>query len=725
MLSTSSASFANGNGEDISIVEDSNTKKDVKKSIADGVPSIDFSDRVYQILEKEMSTLIILKILGRNIGISTLQNKLYGIWRPSKPFQLMNIENGYFLAKFQNSIDYDKVLSQGPWVIFDYYLTVQPWSIDFNSNLHYPNLIQTWIRFPRPPSHLYKRQILMEIGSLIGKITKLDINTDSRARGRYARIVVFVNLGKPLISKILINDLEASSLEQESTKNPKSMLESKGKGILIDSDVNVNTGRKDVGNGLNKTNLNWPIGQGRMEHEFPSIKQANHVVVYNPVFEENSFMNVKVKEGVLDARNHSTVVFNNKRSLETGDSAGSNLVKVGCKSQIAKKSISKVRWKLNKTLKGPGNRFKISENSRVSFADSMKRAATLITSEIEEQSAKDLSRRLEQEVDISSSAYSFSRLILVAFVYGSPDKVKKNIFWNDLSRSILVRDEPWMAIGDFNTKATDGSEQWELFGFFLDCVVTPLPRIKSDHHSLLLNLYSQVMNVFNRSFRFLAGWLQHHNFSDFVKENWSFDGNMTNAIVGFTDRLKNWNNCVYGHISQRKCRLMHKHSNVQRVVDLSGSNSLRHKEFMIREELESIFYHEEIFWKQKSRYVDFLGRNVMSEEIKVTLFDMAPFKDPGSDGFQAGFFQKQWEIIVEDICDWVKNVFDGEIIDPEFNNTLIVLISKVQNPENFSQFRPINLSSILYKLVMKIIANRFKVIFPKIIGQEQAGFIVG
>lgn len=126
----------------------------MKKSIVDGVPSIDFSDRVYQILEKEMSTSIILKILGRNIGISTLQNKLYGIWRPSKPFQLMNIENGYFLAKFQNSIDYDKVLSQGPWIIFDYYLNVQPWSIDFNSNLPYPNLIQTWIRFPRLPSHL-------------------------------------------------------------------------------------------------------------------------------------------------------------------------------------------------------------------------------------------------------------------------------------------------------------------------------------------------------------------------------------------------------------------------------------------------------------------------------------------------------------------------------------------------------------------------------------------
>ncbi|KAH1121278.1 hypothetical protein J1N35_004438 [Gossypium stocksii] len=117
----------------------------------------------------------------------------------------MDIKNGYFLAKFQNSGDYDKILSQGPWVIFGHYLTIQLWSINFNPNLPYPNLVQTWIRFPGLSSHLYKRQILMEIGGLIGKVTKLDFNTDSRARGIYARMAVFVDLGRPLISKILIN----------------------------------------------------------------------------------------------------------------------------------------------------------------------------------------------------------------------------------------------------------------------------------------------------------------------------------------------------------------------------------------------------------------------------------------------------------------------------------------------------------------------------------------
>ncbi|PPD93498.1 hypothetical protein GOBAR_DD09564 [Gossypium barbadense] len=80
---------------------------DVKKSVANGIPFIDFSDREHQLLVKEMSTSVVLKLLGRNIGFVALQDILYGIWRPSKTFQLMDIENDYFLTKFQSPNDYE------------------------------------------------------------------------------------------------------------------------------------------------------------------------------------------------------------------------------------------------------------------------------------------------------------------------------------------------------------------------------------------------------------------------------------------------------------------------------------------------------------------------------------------------------------------------------------------------------------------------------------------
>ncbi|MBA0583855.1 hypothetical protein Gorai_014696 [Gossypium raimondii] len=40
---------------------------------------------------------------------------------------------------------------------------------------------------------------------MIGRVAKLDFNTDNRVWGRFARMVVYVNLGKALISQVLIN----------------------------------------------------------------------------------------------------------------------------------------------------------------------------------------------------------------------------------------------------------------------------------------------------------------------------------------------------------------------------------------------------------------------------------------------------------------------------------------------------------------------------------------
>lgn len=53
---------------------------------------------------------------------------------------------------------------------------------------------------------MYKRKILVEIGGTIGMVVKLDINTDNKVRGRVAGMDVYVNLERPLVSQILIND---------------------------------------------------------------------------------------------------------------------------------------------------------------------------------------------------------------------------------------------------------------------------------------------------------------------------------------------------------------------------------------------------------------------------------------------------------------------------------------------------------------------------------------
>ncbi|XP_052886977.1 uncharacterized protein LOC128295438 [Gossypium arboreum] len=82
------------------------------------------------------------------------------------------------------------------------------------------------------------------------------------------------------------------------------------------------------------------------------------------------------------------------------------------------------------------------------------------------------------------------------------------------------------------------------------------------------------------------------------------------------------------------------------------------------------------FPRLKDHDIDFLKKPVLNVEIKKALFDMAPLKAPGSDGFHVYFFQSQWDLVGRAVCEWVQ-----------------------------------------------VIANRFKVVFPNFISLEQADFI--
>lgn len=84
---------------------------------------------------------------------------------------------------------------------------VQPWTVAFNPVQPYLSVVMTWVRLPGLPSYMYKCKILMEIVGTIRTVAKLDLNTDSRIREHFAGLVVYVDLDKPLVSQILINDI--------------------------------------------------------------------------------------------------------------------------------------------------------------------------------------------------------------------------------------------------------------------------------------------------------------------------------------------------------------------------------------------------------------------------------------------------------------------------------------------------------------------------------------
>lgn len=62
-------------------------------------------------------------------------------------------------------------------------------------------------------------------------------------------------------------------------------------------------------------------------------------------------------------------------------------------------------------------------------------------------------------------------------------------------------------------------------------------------------------------------------------------------------------------------------------------------------------------------------------------------------------------------------------MDPSLNSTFTTLIPKICNPQFVTDFKPISLCNIVYKLVSKIIVNRLEPFMDSIISSPQNAFI--
>ncbi|KAL2929234.1 Fructokinase-2 [Bienertia sinuspersici] len=126
---------------------------------------------------------LIIKMFDKNIGYMTLMRRLSKKWQLKGELTLTDLGCSYYIARFSKKEDYQHVLTDGPWLIDDHYLTIRTWVPNFIPDNEPIRFLTTWVRIPNLAMEYFDSGFLRRIREKIGKVIKFDATTAAATRG--------------------------------------------------------------------------------------------------------------------------------------------------------------------------------------------------------------------------------------------------------------------------------------------------------------------------------------------------------------------------------------------------------------------------------------------------------------------------------------------------------------------------------------------------------------
>ena len=97
-------------------------------------------------------------------------------------------------------------------------------------------------------------------------------------------------------------------------------------------------------------------------------------------------------------------------------------------------------------------------------------------------------------------------------------------------------------------------------------------------------------------------WLKHHDLNQVVTASWNYNHlNFSEKLELLACKLRDWNDQVFGHLQQRKKKVLARLNGVQRALCNKANPFLVNLERDLQDEFCQIMDQEELLWMQKSR----------------------------------------------------------------------------------------------------------------------------
>ncbi|KAK2661829.1 hypothetical protein Ddye_000403 [Dipteronia dyeriana] len=113
------------------------------------------------------------------------------------------------------------------------------------------------------------------------------------------------------------------------------------------------------------------------------------------------------------------------------------------------------------------------------------------------------------------------------------------------------------------------------------------------------------------------------------------------------------------------------------------------------------------------------------DEVWKTVCDCDRNKAIGPDELNLNFIRVNWDLIKDDVMNFLHVFYNDGSVVKYFNCTFIALIPKIKAPMSLQDYIPISFVGSLYKVLAKVRANRLKVVMDSVIGPSQMAFVKG
>ena len=134
----------------------------------------------------------------RRVNLEAVGRALRAVWRTKKDFEVSDMGENRVLFLFQDKEDLDRVLLQGPCSFDKYILLLHKLEVEESVTSLSFHMAAFWVQIHGLPTLSQTREAGIRIGSILGKVERVDVGDKGFSLGNYLRIKVIMDISQPL-----------------------------------------------------------------------------------------------------------------------------------------------------------------------------------------------------------------------------------------------------------------------------------------------------------------------------------------------------------------------------------------------------------------------------------------------------------------------------------------------------------------------------------------------